>query len=65
LRNKLIESNYIKATDEFNSDILKEMLIKKFDEIDYTNAKEDVIPFIKNTDELNLWSSDFFKSTLD
>ena len=35
-------------------------LIKKFKEINYSNAKEDVIPFIKDIESLNLWNSDFF-----
>ena len=62
VRNKLIESNYIKDTDKFDINILKEMLIKKFNEINYIEAKEDIIPFISNVDSLNLWNSDFFTS---
>ena len=60
LRNKLIDSKYINKNDDFNIDILKDMLIKKFKEINYSNAKEDVIPFIKDIESLNLWNSDFF-----
>lgn len=62
LKNKLIDSRYINEEDTFNITILKELLIKKFNEIDYKEAKEDVMPFIKNLDILNLWSSDFFIS---
>lgn len=60
IRNKLIKSKYIDSKDNFNINILKELLIKKFNEIDYNEAKEDIIPFIKNVDVLNLWSSEFF-----
>ena len=62
LKNKLIESEYIKKTDKFNIDVLKELLIKKFNEINYKDAKEDIIPFIKNVDSLDLWNRDFFVS---
>ena len=62
VKNKLIESNYINADTNFNIDILKELLIKKFSEIDYSDAKEDVLPFIKVTTSLNIWSKDFFIS---
>ena len=62
IRNKLIESNFIEKNTEFNIDILKEMLIKKFNEIDYQDAKEDVKPFIKDINSLNIWSNDFFVS---
>lgn len=30
--------------------------------IDYKDAKEDVIPFIKHVDSLDIWSKDFFVS---
>ena len=55
-------SNYINADTNFNIDILKELLRKKFSRIDYSDAKEDVLPFIKNTTSLNSWSKDFFIS---
>lgn len=62
VKNKLIESNYINSNDKFSIDDLKNLLINKFKEIDYIEAKEDVIPFIKNTESLNIWSSEFFIS---
>lgn len=61
IREKLIDSNFFKKEDDFGIDILKELLNKKFSEINYTNAKEDVIVFIKDKDSLNLWSEEFFK----
>ena len=61
IREKLIDSNFLKREDDFGIDILKELLNKKFSEINYTNAKEDVIVFIKDKDSLNLWSEEFFK----
>ena len=60
IRSKLIESKAITANSEFNIDILKDLLNKKFREINYTKAKEDVIAFIEDIDSLNLWCSDFF-----
>lgn len=60
LKNKLIESNYIKENDKFDINELKKILINKFEKIDYTKAVEDVKPFIKNIDNLNLWSKEFF-----
>ena len=60
IKNKLIESEYIKSDSNFDINTLKELLINKFNEIDYQEAKEDVIPFIKNVDSLNIWNKDFF-----
>ncbi len=60
LKNKLVESKYIDEDEPFNLDILKKLLSDKFKEINYTEAKEDVIPFIKDISSLELWNSDFF-----
>ena len=65
LKNKLIESNYINKNDKFDINIVKRMLIDKFKEIDYKDAKEDVMPFIKDKSSLNLWNSNFFISITD
>ena len=62
VKNKLIASNYINKDDNFNIDMLKKLLIKKFSEIDYKDAKEDVMPFIKDTSSLEMWNKDFFIS---
>ena len=56
VKEKLIESEVIKRDDEFNIDTLKSMLNNKFNEINYTDAKEDVISFIQDIDSLNLLS---------
>lgn len=65
LKNKLLKSAYLDTNDDFNLEILKKLLIKKFKEIDYIEAKEDVMPFIKDTDSLNLWNEEFFISITD
>ena len=62
IKNKLIESRYIESNSNFNINSLKELLINKFSEIDYAEAKEDIIPFIKNVDSLNIWTKEFFIS---
>ncbi len=61
LKQKLIESNYISNDFDLNIETLKDLLFKRFDEINFEEAKEDVKSFIKNTDELNIWSAEFFK----
>lgn len=43
-------------------ELLIEILINRFDHIDYEKAKADVKPFIKDQSSLDLWSSEFFKS---
>ena len=65
LKNKLLASNAIKSGDDFDINKLKELLINKFKIIDYNEAKEDISPFIKNINDLNLWSSELFISVTD
>lgn len=60
IRNKLVASKYINENDVFNVDVLKGMLKSKFSKINYNDAKEDVLPFIRDIDSLNMWSKDFF-----
>ena len=60
IKNKLIASNYIDPNSSFDILVLKKLLIAKSSVIDYKEAKEDVLPFIKDFQSLNLWSQDFF-----
>lgn len=60
LKEKLLESNYINKDFDLNINSLKELLHKRFEEIDFENAKEDVQNFIVNTEELKLWNKEFF-----
>ena len=60
IKNKLIASNYIDPNSLFDILVLKKLLIAKFSMIDYKEAKEDVLPFIKDPQSLNLWNQDFF-----
>lgn len=60
LKNKLIESKYIDENSDFNVEILIELLNKRFREINYKDAIEDVKPFIKDYDILKMWNEEYF-----
>ena len=61
VRQKLIESGVLEKESNFNIDVLKQLLNERFDKIDYSDVKEDVITFIEDKDSLDLWSKEFFK----
>lgn len=61
IKEKLIDSQVIKREEKFNIDVLKDLLNKRFDQIDYKNAKEDIETFIEDKNSLDLWSKEFFK----
>lgn len=57
---RLVQSGYISTIDEITIEDVRTMLCKRFENIDYSQAKQDVLPFIKNPDTLNIWNKDFF-----
>ncbi len=38
----------------------KEKLIERLSSADIKQVKEDVLPFVRNPDELDIWSNDYF-----
>ncbi len=62
LKEKLVDSSFIQKDFNLTIPTLTSFLEKKFKTIDYKQAKDDVRPFIKDTDSLDLWDSDFFIS---
>lgn len=61
LRERLLQTGHITNETACSSDEIKQMLFKRFESIDFEQAKSDVAPFIRDTSVLNLWSADFFK----
>ena len=61
LEARLAQSDFIEADRTISLDDVKDMLFTRFEQIDYEQAKQDVLPFIRNPDALALWSADFFK----
>lgn len=62
LKSRLVKSGLIDNVDKLDDFKLKELLIKKFNSIDYDSCKKDVIPFISDDREVELWSKEFFIS---
>lgn len=58
---RLIDSGYISEDADCSLSGIKEMLCSRFDSIDYTQAKQDVEPFIQDVSSLDIWSAEFFK----
>ena len=56
-----MDSGFLDEAEPFDLETLKAILNKRFDEIDYTSAKEDVRSFIRDKASLDLWSENFFK----
>lgn len=57
---RLVQTGHIPTESQVTIEDLKEMLRNRFASIDYVQAKQDVVPFIKNPNALDVWSVDFF-----
>lgn len=62
LKAKLVQSNFISEDYDLSIDNLKSLLNKQFENLNIEQAKQDVLPFIKNKTKLDLWSEEFFKA---
>lgn len=60
LKAKLVQSNYIKEDFNLTIETLKELLNERFANMDFLQAKEDVLPFVRDKSKLDLWSKEFF-----
>jgi predicted nucleotidyltransferase component of viral defense system len=57
---RLEQSGYIPTQEQITIEDVKKMLRKRFEDIDYAQAKQDILPFIKNPGALDVWKSEFF-----
>lgn len=60
LKARLVDSGFIREDFCLNREKLTELLNERFAGIDYEQAKQDVLPFIKDKSKLSLWSAEFF-----
>ena len=59
LKEWAIQSGY-KGDKLFSESIFMELLEAKIENTNFENAKKDVMPFIENQAELNIWSKEYF-----
>lgn len=65
LKNKLIETGKINENDEFNVEVLKQMLLEKFESIDFNQVKRDAQKFLFNNENLSFYSKELFIDSLN
>ena len=59
---RLLKFKYVEAQEDMTLDEVKANLGYRFREINYQEAKRDLLPFIENPQELDVWSVDYFLS---
>ena len=60
LKAKLVQSQYIAKDYDLTIENLKTLLNERFSNMDFAQAKEDVLPFVRDKSKLDLWSKEFF-----
>lgn len=65
LKERMIQTNDWTREKNLNREDIVGMLKQKFNSTDLKAAKGDVSPFIKDPQELELWSTEFFLNILD
>lgn len=65
LNARLVQSGYIGSDLRCTEKYIKDILYDRFADIDYEQAKEDVLPFIKDSSSLKLWNREFFRQITD
>ena len=62
---RLEQSGKIPVAKHTTIEDVKGMLKERFNSINYTQAKQDVLPFIRNPEALDVWKADFFCKITD
>lgn len=62
LEDRMKQTGHIPNEKKLTPEGVKKLLLDKFALIDYKQATDDVMPFIKNSEKIKLWSESFFKS---
>lgn len=57
---RYLEQNDIKISNDLRKEDVKELLLQRIENLDVQKAKNDVLPFVKEPKELDLWSKEFF-----
>lgn len=65
LNARLADSGFEGARKELSLEEVKGILARRFASIDYAQAKDDVLPFIRQPAALEVWSAGFFQSITD
>lgn len=65
LKERLVQTGHWKNNEPFGRNNLLQMLKERIDQVDFESAKNDVLPFIKDPDSVNVWSKEFHGSGID
>ncbi|TAL30346.1 MAG: nucleotidyl transferase AbiEii/AbiGii toxin family protein [Spirochaetes bacterium] len=62
LTSRMRQTGHLKSEEVLDEADVRERLDRRFDSVDFQQAKTDIRPFIKNPDSTDLWSKEFFSA---
>ncbi|HQT92641.1 MAG TPA: nucleotidyl transferase AbiEii/AbiGii toxin family protein [Candidatus Kryptobacter bacterium] len=62
LQARMVQTGHWKKGTALTEAALRDLLSKRFQGINYSQAKQDVFPYINDHSAVDLWSADFFQS---
>lgn len=65
LTERMKQTGHLPADAVLTEKDLKSRLRNRFASVDFNQAKKDVLPFIKNSEVVGLWSAEFFSAITD
>ncbi len=65
LRERLIQSDVWAPKEKLTKNDLIDLLQEKIHQVDFNNAKKDVMPFLNFPESTEVWSPSFFIQLLD
>jgi len=60
LKARLVQSKYVAEDYALTIENVRTLLNERFSNVDFLQAREDVLPFVKDKSKLDLWSKEFF-----
>lgn len=64
LEQRMIQSGDLKKDEKINSEKFFALMTEAVDKVDVDQARKEVEPFVKNPDELKVWSKEFFRDVV-
>jgi len=60
LEQRMRQSDHWNEEKHLTKEDIKRLLIERFSSTDFTQVKEDIIPFLQNPKKIDIWSKEFF-----
>jgi len=65
LAERMRQTGHLPTGETLTKRDLKTRLNKRFETVDFDQARKDVLPFVRNPDTVHLWSAEFFSAITD